>query len=170
MEGVDAVATTATDVWVTNHHAGTVAELDPRTGAIRKSVRLVDPGTGGPQNLLAERSDLWVEIARDNTLPASECGDESLSVIDRSTGCAAKVPDASRYGYIPNDVTAAFGSVWVTARRASQLLRVDPATKQVMGPARLAANPHGPGRDRTCDLGIKSPLLYQLSYRPRWSA
>ncbi len=25
----------------------------------------------------------------------------------------------------------------------------------------------GPGRDRTCDLGIKSPLLYQLSYRPR---
>src|SRR5437899_7733094 len=27
--------------------------------------------------------------------------------------------------------------------------------------------PAGPGRDRTCDLGIKSPLLYQLSYRPR---
>src|SRR6185312_594339 len=26
---------------------------------------------------------------------------------------------------------------------------------------------NGPGRDRTCDLGIKSPLLYQLSYRPR---
>ena len=25
----------------------------------------------------------------------------------------------------------------------------------------------GPGRDRTCDLGIKSPLLYQLSYRPK---
>ena len=24
----------------------------------------------------------------------------------------------------------------------------------------------GPGRTRTCDLGIKSPLLYQLSYRP----
>jgi hypothetical protein len=25
---------------------------------------------------------------------------------------------------------------------------------------------NGPGRSRTCDLGIKSPLLYQLSYRP----
>ena len=25
---------------------------------------------------------------------------------------------------------------------------------------------NGPDRDRTCDLGIKSPLLYQLSYRP----
>jgi hypothetical protein len=30
----------------------------------------------------------------------------------------------------------------------------------------LQAICHGPGRDRTCDLGIKSPLLYQLSYRP----
>src|ERR1700759_2444619 len=28
----------------------------------------------------------------------------------------------------------------------------------------------GPGRDRTCDLRIKSPLLYQLSYRPSYSA
>jgi DNA-binding SARP family transcriptional activator len=27
----------------------------------------------------------------------------------------------------------------------------------------------GPGRDRTCDLGIKSPLLYRLSYRPAMS-
>ena len=25
---------------------------------------------------------------------------------------------------------------------------------------------NGPGRIRTCDLGIKSPLLCQLSYRP----
>jgi hypothetical protein len=31
---------------------------------------------------------------------------------------------------------------------------------------RLAGLFDGPGRDRTCDLGIKSPLLYQLSYRP----
>jgi uncharacterized protein YndB with AHSA1/START domain len=30
----------------------------------------------------------------------------------------------------------------------------------------LAGTSSGPGRDRTCDLGIKSPLLYQLSYRP----
>lgn len=32
--------------------------------------------------------------------------------------------------------------------------------------ARSDAGQNGPGRDRTCDLGIKSPLLYQLSYRP----
>ena len=32
--------------------------------------------------------------------------------------------------------------------------------------AHFRAGRNGPGRDRTCDLGIKSPLLYQLSYRP----
>ena len=32
--------------------------------------------------------------------------------------------------------------------------------------AHFQAVPNGPGRSRTCDLGIKSPLLYQLSYRP----
>src|SRR5437867_42749 len=37
-----------------------------------------------------------------------------------------------------------------------------------MDSARLV--PDGPGRDRTCDLRIKSPLLYQLSYRPVYGA
>jgi hypothetical protein len=32
--------------------------------------------------------------------------------------------------------------------------------------ASRTSNGDGPDRDRTCDLGIKSPLLYQLSYRP----
>src|SRR5215470_18189658 len=35
-------------------------------------------------------------------------------------------------------------------------------------PGRFDRN--GPGRDRTCDLRIKSPLLYQLSYRPTYRA
>jgi hypothetical protein len=33
-------------------------------------------------------------------------------------------------------------------------------------PILVALGLYGPGRIRTCDLGIKSPLLYQLSYRP----
>ena len=40
-------------------------------------------------------------------------------------------------------------------------------THAVVAPnVRAATAKNGPGRDRTCDLGIKSPLLYQLSYRP----
>jgi hypothetical protein len=37
-------------------------------------------------------------------------------------------------------------------------------------PRRSGAFACGPGRIRTCDLGIKSPLLYQLSYRPEGRA
>ena len=39
------------------------------------------------------------------------------------------------------------------------------ATAAAVAEQRLALR-DGPGRSRTCDLGIKSPLLYQLSYRP----
>jgi hypothetical protein len=39
-------------------------------------------------------------------------------------------------------------------------------TNQTMRFPRSHVAVNGPGRDRTCDLGIKSPLLYQLSYRP----
>jgi hypothetical protein len=47
------------------------------------------------------------------------------------------------------------------------------ATQAYGPPNQTTENPvsggfrYGPGRNRTCDLGIKSPLLYQLSYRPR---
>src|SRR5207245_11684227 len=47
-------------------------------------------------------------------------------------------------------------TLWLTPRPAlrtrSELLRLNHAPPS-----------HGPCRDRTCDLGIKSPLLYQLS-------
>src|SRR5581483_4750366 len=40
------------------------------------------------------------------------------------------------------------------------------STEQHDGCSACGSCMYGPGRDRTCDLGIKSPLLYQLSYRP----
>ena len=42
-----------------------------------------------------------------------------------------------------------------------------PANKVAGLASKVCANYDGPSRDRTYDLGIKSPLLYQLSYRPR---
>ena len=58
---------------------------------------------------------------------------------------------------------------------SSYMVRRDEAASNIW-PARRLFRKHkippcgpfayGPGRGRTCDLGIKSPLLYQLSYRP----
>ena len=45
------------------------------------------------------------------------------------------------------------------------VVAMKPAVEQAKRQLRTGAV-NGPGRDRTCDLGIKSPLLYQLSYRP----
>src|SRR4051794_18265548 len=61
-------------------------------------------------------------------------------------------------------------------QRSLWLVRRDTRTRAGDGARSRSARPcdplagsycDGPGRDRTCDLGIKSPLLYQLSYRPR---
>jgi hypothetical protein len=51
----------------------------------------------------------------------------------------------------------------VTATQSSQTSIVKNMIDAI---AATPATRSGPGRDRTCDLGIKSPLLYQLSYRP----
>src|SRR6266513_3136070 len=69
-----------------------------------------------------------------------------------------------------------FGNTAATSRTcsaSSAKARARPAAKGASSApnasaksARLQAVFYGPGRDRTCDLGIKSPLLYQLSYRP----
>jgi hypothetical protein len=50
----------------------------------------------------------------------------------------------------------------VGTRRAS-LAPSTHLTRVTMGLPRSHAGVNGPCRDRTCDLGIKSPLLYQLS-------
>ena len=51
-----------------------------------------------------------------------------------------------------------------TRRRIGRVLAPTGASRTAPIGARSLTS--GPGRDRTCDLGIKSPLLYQLSYRP----
>jgi hypothetical protein len=177
-EGPNDVALTATGVWVANHHGGTVAELDPVTGNVVRSLPIVAPGPGGPQRLLADGNDLWLSVASDSTVlridpargsvvqratvPGGTCGglaaDASqiwiaagycnsgrLSAIQRQTG---RVTDKD-VGGIPTDVAVAFGSLWVATDAPQRLLRVDPATRRVVGSLDLPATPWniavGPG-------------------------
>ena len=62
-----------------------------------------------------------------------------------------------------------WGRTYVYGRYLEPAQRGDRGSFRVRCPAPgepsvdLAANHYGPYRDRTCDLGIKSPLLYQLS-------
>jgi streptogramin lyase len=169
-EGPAGVATTATSVWVANHHGGTVAQFDPGTGEVVRSVQLVAPGPGGPQNMVADGAELWVELAGANAVaqidtttatilrqttvsggacggiasdPAhiwvasGQCGRQLVSAIDRQTN---QVSELTIRG-TPNDVAIAFGSVWVTTNSPPRLVRVDPATRTVVGSLELPAAP-----------------------------
>ena len=71
------------------------------------------------------------------------------------------------------DITQRRLSEFALSKVRSELTHVARVTTPPFGSPwdaiQAAAKPgllHGPGRSRTCDLGIKSPLLYQLSYRP----
>ncbi len=64
-----------------------------------------------------------------------------------------------------------FDAVWSDRFGGLSLPRMLPLLDKASGhPSRKSpvsgAFLHGPGWDRTNDLGIKSPLLYRLSYRP----
>jgi hypothetical protein len=169
-EGPNDVAVTATGVWVANHHSGTIAELDPVTGSIVRSVPIVAPGPGGLQHLLADGSDLWLSVAADNTLlridpttgsivqrvtvPGGTCGGlaaDTTHIWITAGECGSERLSAIQrqtgqvtaiaLAGIPVDVASAFGSIWVTTISPPRLLRLDPATRTVTGSLDLRSAP-----------------------------
>ena len=85
---------------------------------------------------------------------------------------AAGACSRAAYGCSPSDRASSLTSKPTARRGARALPFVAGRTPEGLVRSALGLNTslHGPGRIRTCGLGIKSPLLYQLSYRPaRWS-
>jgi streptogramin lyase len=169
-EGPNDVAVTATGVWVANHHSGTVAELDPVTGSVVRSLPIVAPGSGGPQNLLVDGNDLWLSVARDNTVlridpttgsivqrafvPGGTCGGlaaDAGQIWITGGQCGSERLSAIQrqtgqvadiaLGGIPVDVASAFGSIWVATLSPSRLVRLDPTTRTVTGSLDLPSSP-----------------------------
>lgn len=62
------VAVASGSVWVANHHAGTIARVDPLTNTLADVVRWGEPGGGGPTHLLATDSSVWVTSVRTSDL------------------------------------------------------------------------------------------------------
>jgi hypothetical protein len=53
-------------VWAPNHHAGTVARIDPPTRSIISTVRWGAAGAGGPRHLATDGSDIWLAATRNS--------------------------------------------------------------------------------------------------------
>jgi virginiamycin B lyase len=169
-EGPGHVAISPGAVWVTNHHAGTLAQLNPVTGAVVRTVEIVGRGTSGPNRMVFDGKFLWVAVPRDNSLvkvdattaevvqrlgaDRGNCGglaadSERIWVagaVCGSTGVLAVDRQTGQQTFInvdgnPWDVAVAFGSLWVATRSPSRLLRIDPATREITGSLDLSATP-----------------------------
>ena len=85
-----------------------------------------------------------------------ERGVESRSTTSRSSRPRAASPPSATFAPPGAATRTATSSPWSPSPGA------EPAAQH----SGARSFRHGPGRIRTCDLGIKSPLLCQLSYRP----
>lgn len=194
----EAVLPVAGQLWVSNHHGGTVALINPQDGAISSEIPVAPVGTGGAQDIATDGSNVWVAIAGANAIlrissathtitgnvpSPSPCGGlaaDSTAVWATGGGCGSGAvmridPATNRVSTQVNapgqaqDVTIAFGSVWVVTSDPNELVRIDPASNQITGRLPLpgpAWGPNGIAADTT-SLWIRvSGFLLHVVPRP----
>jgi streptogramin lyase len=175
----------AGQLWVANHHSGTIALVSPQDGAVSGAISVAPVGFDGAQNLASDGTSVWVGIPGadvhssaivrisianhtvTNTLqgPDSPCGglaaDSSalwvtagpcdsggVMRIDPATNQISDyfhVNDYFKPPGVAQDVTIAFGSVWIVTSNPNELVRVDPATNKITGRLALPDSPYAPG-------------------------
>jgi len=172
-EGPEAVLPVAGQLWVTNHHGGTIAIVNPQDGTISGSIAVAPVGPDGALNLATDGSNVWVGLAGANALirisiathtitgnipaypPCGGLAADSTAVWSTSGGCGSGAvtrinPATNQVSATFNtpgqadDVTIAFGSVWVVTSNPNELVRIDPATNQITGRLALPGYAWGP--------------------------
>jgi YVTN family beta-propeller protein len=159
------IAATEDAVWVANHHSGTVSRIDPWRNRVVATVPVSPPSQfSGPLAAVSADNQVWVADAtlseviridprrnranhvsgtgpacggmmafRGSVWIASGCDQGIVTRIETDTA------RASTRIHVPGmafDVAAGLGSVWVTTLRGL-LLRIDPATNQIVGRLQL---------------------------------
>ena len=128
-DGASALVEEAGRIWIVNHRDGTLERIDPATNSITRLSRL--PGDA-PERMVFAAGSLWV----------TGRGTDLLRV-DPETGA---VQATIEIGAGAIDLRAAGGSIWVVAPNLEddlrgnpfleRVLRVDPATNQIVGTIR----------------------------------
>ena len=114
-------------VWVANHHAGSVARFDARTGKLVATIPVIEPGGSGPANLATDGKRVWVTASRSS----------EIFEIDASTNAVHRTYDVAP-GWACGASTFDGTSIWVTSGHdqadpcheddAWSVSRVDPST------------------------------------------
>jgi len=160
-----AIAATDDAVWVANHQSGSVSRIDPRRNRVIKTVPISLPSRfRGPVAAAFAAGEVWIsdvtlrelvriDPRRNRTNHVSEtrpaCGGMTVyggsvwiasgcdqGVVTRIDTDTARVSARIRVPGMAFDVAAGFGSIWATTSRGL-LLRIDPATNQIIGRLQL---------------------------------
>ena len=178
-----------TVVLVDNHGFNSIGALSRSLGidGFGTQYRFARDGRAGPRRRRRPAADAAARPRRERCVTSAP----GRSAPPRSPSCGTRCPSAGHRGCQRDRRrgrslrrrarrTRAGGTCRSQRCRSSQPSRRRAAsTRQPAAPSEGFVTPYdatrrhclwdsdGPGRSRTCDLGIKSPLLYQLSYRPR---
>jgi virginiamycin B lyase len=131
------VTTGAGNVWMIVDKSGTLAGIDPMTGAIRQSIKV----PAGSYNPYFSEGKIWVTRAE---------GSE-ISRVDAASGA---VLANMRTGPNPRFLTAAAGGIWTLNQGDGTLTRIDAHTHQTKATIALDTPGHGG------DLGFGAGMVW----------
>jgi virginiamycin B lyase len=120
------IATSTDSVWLVTDKAGSLARLDPDTGAVRQIVRV----PAGSYNPRFQAGRIWVTRAE---------GAE-ITAVDASSGA---VLGTTHTGPGPRFLTFGAGSIWTFNQGDGSLTRIDAYSRQATGTIDLGTPGHG---------------------------
>lgn len=109
------ITTSPNGVWLVVDESGSLARIDPWTGAVRQTIRV----PSGSYNPLFSDGQIWV----------TRVGGAELTSIDAATG---SLLSTTQTGPNPRFLTAGGGAIWTLNQGDGTVTRVDSRTKQAM--------------------------------------
>ncbi len=120
------IATSADSVWLIGDKSGSLARIDPATGAVRQTVKL----PAGSYNPYFSKGVIW----------ATRAEGAELTGIDAATGA---IVSTVRTGPKPRFLTVAGGAIWTLNQGDGSLTRVDAQTRKAVTTIALGTPGHG---------------------------
>lgn len=118
----EAISVFGDNVWVAQHHGGSIARLDGPSGGVLAEVKVGLMGSSGPQGILATADSVWVGIPNSTTV---------VRVDPDTNTVVATIPVVT----LPcGPIAATVDAVWVSSCFEDEMIvRIDPRTNGVVG-------------------------------------
>jgi YVTN family beta-propeller protein len=124
----EGVLPVGSNLWVANHHEGTLTVIDARTNEPTGTIMLGTAGSNGPHELAAGAGSIWVNEANENQVVRLTPDGKVL----------AKIAVPGEFGDC-GGILATTGAVWVTGcHETSDIVRIDPTSNAVVAKIQLA--------------------------------